>query len=88
MSSAPPNVAISAVNNSLSMYPTGEAQSIFKDVKVPIIAVNGDLDKTDIEANRRHMYSFDTVIIKIQIIFLCWQNLMNLTGDCRKQSVN
>ena len=64
MSSAPPSVAISAINNLVMMYPTGESTRIFKDIKVPVIAVNADLEATDIKANRRHMHSFDTVIIK------------------------
>lgn len=70
MSSAPPNVAISAINNLLSMFLTGESTKIFKDVKIPIIAVNGDLEPTNIEANRRHMYSFDTIIIENSDHFL------------------
>lgn len=64
MSSAPPRIAISAVNDLLSRYSTGESTEMFKGIKIPIIAVNADLEPTDIEANRKHMYSFDTIIIK------------------------
>jgi pimeloyl-ACP methyl ester carboxylesterase len=64
MSSAPPAVALSAMHEYLSQYITGEAAGIFDEIRVPIIDVNGELEPIDYEANRRHMYSFDTIVIE------------------------
>lgn len=64
MSSAPPAVALSAIHEYLSQYITGEAAGIFDEVRVPVIEVNGELEPIDYEANRRHMYSFDAIVIE------------------------
>jgi pimeloyl-ACP methyl ester carboxylesterase len=64
MSSAPPAVALSAMREYLSQYITGEAAGIFDEVRVPVVDVNGQLEPVDYEANRRHMYSFDTIVIE------------------------
>ena len=64
MSSAPPQVALSAINNMAYQFITGEAAKMFKDVKVPVITINGDLEPIEYEINRKHMLSFDAVVIK------------------------
>jgi pimeloyl-ACP methyl ester carboxylesterase len=64
MSSAPPAAALSAIHEYLSQYITGEAAGIFDEIRVPVIDVNGELEPVDYEANRRHMYSFDTIVIE------------------------
>jgi pimeloyl-ACP methyl ester carboxylesterase len=64
MSSAPPAVALSAMHEYLSQYITGEAAGIFDEVRVPVIDVNGQLEPIDYEANRRHMSSFDAIVIE------------------------
>ncbi|MFO7570307.1 MAG: alpha/beta hydrolase, partial [Smithellaceae bacterium] len=64
MSAAPPAVALSAMDEMLSQFITGEAAKIFEKVRVPVVCVNGDLWPVDFEANRRHMLSFDAIILK------------------------
>lgn len=64
MSAAPPDVAISAMREMLSDYMTGEAAAVFDNLEIPVVAVNADLWPTDIEVNRRHMHSFDAIIME------------------------
>lgn len=55
MSSAPSEVAISAVEN----YISGNAVEILKEVRVPIRAINSDMWPTNLETNRKHAVSFE-----------------------------
>jgi pimeloyl-ACP methyl ester carboxylesterase len=64
MSAAPPSVALSAINNMMSQYITGEAAKIFDGIRIPVISVNGDMWPVNYEANRRHMFSFDAIVLK------------------------
>ena len=64
MSAAPPNVALSAMTDMMSQYITGEAARIFEDIRIPVMTVNGDMWPVDYEANRRHMFSFDAIVLK------------------------
>jgi pimeloyl-ACP methyl ester carboxylesterase len=64
ISAAPPAVALSAMNNMISQYITGEAAKIFDVIRVPVITVNGDMWPVNYEANRRHMLSFDAIVLK------------------------
>jgi pimeloyl-ACP methyl ester carboxylesterase len=64
MSAAPPDVALSAMESMMSQYITGEAAKIFEDIRIPVMTVNGDLWPIDYEANRRHMFSFDAIVLK------------------------
>ena len=36
----------------------------FSEIRIPIITVNGDLWPINYEANRRHMFSFDAIVLK------------------------
>jgi pimeloyl-ACP methyl ester carboxylesterase len=64
MSSAPPAVALSAFYEMMSQYITGEAAKIFDKIRIPVITVNGDAWPVNYEANRRHMFSYDAIILK------------------------
>jgi pimeloyl-ACP methyl ester carboxylesterase len=64
MSAAPPAVALSAMKEMMSQYITGEAAKIFEQVRVPVVCVNGELWPVNYEANRRHMLSYDAIIVK------------------------
>jgi pimeloyl-ACP methyl ester carboxylesterase len=64
MSSAPPGVAISAMNEMMTQYITGEAAKLFKQIRIPVITVNGDHRPINYEANRRHMFSFNAIVLK------------------------
>jgi len=64
MSAAPPDVALSAMNNMLSDATSGDALAAFSGLELPIVAINADIWPTDIEANRQHQPRFDAVIIE------------------------
>ena len=63
MSSAPQAVALSAFEEMMTQYITGEAAKVFEQIQAPVICINGDLWPVNNEANRRHMKSFETIII-------------------------
>ncbi|MBU4525502.1 MAG: alpha/beta hydrolase [Desulfomicrobium sp.] len=64
MSAASPDVALSAMKDMMSQYITGEAARIFEDIRIPVMTVNGDMWPINYEANRRHMFSFDAIVLK------------------------
>jgi len=64
MSAAPPDVALSAMNELMMQYVTGDAARVFGQVRLPVVGVNGDLWPVNYEANRRHMLSFDAIVLK------------------------
>lgn len=64
VSSAPPAVALSAMNGMMSQYISGEAAKVFDKISIPVITVNGDLWPINYEANRRHMFSYDAIVLK------------------------
>jgi len=64
ISAASPAVALSAMNGLMSQYITGEAAKIFDEIRIPVMTVNGDMWPVDYEANRRHMSSFDAIVLK------------------------
>lgn len=62
--SAPPAVALSALNEYLNQYVTGEASGIFDKLRIPVITVNADMWPINYEGNRRHMFSYDAFVLK------------------------
>ncbi len=48
MSAAPPEVALSAMNEMMTQYITGEAAKLFADIRIPVVTVNGDQPLLDI----------------------------------------
>ena len=64
ISAAPPAVALSAMREMLLQYVTGEAAKIFDELRIPVLTVNGDLWPINYDANRRHMFSFDAIVLK------------------------
>jgi pimeloyl-ACP methyl ester carboxylesterase len=80
MSAAPPVVALSAMNEMLSQYITGELAKTFEDLRIPVVTVNGDQWPINYEANRRHMFSFDAIVLKETDHFL----MMDRPKECNK----
>lgn len=76
ISAAPKAIALSAMREMMSQYMTGEASKIFNEIRIPVIAVKGDLWPVDFAANRRHMASFEAVVLKQADHFL----MMNRPG--------
>jgi pimeloyl-ACP methyl ester carboxylesterase len=63
MSAAPPAVAMSAMNDMFSRYMNGQVPTLFDELEIPIMTVNADKWPVNLEANRRHMHSFDAIIL-------------------------
>ena len=63
MSAAPPAVAVSAMEEMTSQYVERQMAKTFDDVRLPIVAVNADMWPIDYEANRRHMLSFEAIVL-------------------------
>jgi pimeloyl-ACP methyl ester carboxylesterase len=64
VSAAHPAVALSAMNEMMTQYITGEAAKVFEKIRIPVITVNGDLWPINYEANRRHMFSYEAIVLK------------------------
>jgi pimeloyl-ACP methyl ester carboxylesterase len=64
MSSAPPRVALSAMEGMMSQYVSGEAAKVFEGLRIPVVTVNGDLWPINYEANRRHMFSYEAIVLE------------------------
>lgn len=65
MASAIPEVGIQSLANMMSQHLTGESYKVFDGLQVPVITIDGDLGiwPLNIEANKRHMKSFETFSI-------------------------
>jgi pimeloyl-ACP methyl ester carboxylesterase len=64
MSAAPPDVALSAMTDMMSRFITGEAAKLFEEIPIPVVTVNGDLWPINYEANRRHMHSYQAIVLE------------------------
>lgn len=64
MSSAPPEAAISSLEEYVEAIADKKTINLFREVKVPVICINADMWPTNTEANRRYMMSFDVKIMK------------------------
>ena len=64
MSSAPPSVAISAMEEYMKKSLKGETVQLFEKNHIPVIAVNADLWPTDVDANSKYMHSFEFFVIE------------------------
>ncbi|MBN1957832.1 MAG: alpha/beta hydrolase [Desulfuromonadales bacterium] len=84
MSAAPPHVALSAIEEMMTQYVTGNAAKIFEKVRIPIVAVNSDLWPINYEGNRRHMLSFDAIVLKETDHFLMMAHPENFNNALAK----
>jgi len=84
MSAAPPGVALSAMNEMMTQYISGEAAKVFSDIRIPVVTVNGDLWPVNYEANRRHMFSFDALVLKGADHFLMMDRPDNFNKALKK----
>ena len=64
MSAAPPAVALSAMREMMAQFISGDAAKVFEQVRVPVVSVNGDLWPIEYEANRRHMLSYEAIVLE------------------------
>ena len=63
MSAANPAVAMSAFRQMLTLYVQGAVATLFDAVPLPVVGIYADLWPVDAEANRRHMKSFEAIVL-------------------------
>ncbi len=63
MSAAPPAVAMSAMTEMMEQFITGDAARICDQVRVPVMSVNGSQWPINYEVNRKHMLSYDAIVL-------------------------
>lgn len=80
MAAAPTTIALSAMDEYLSYIMMEQFSQIFGKIQIPVITVHCDLWPIDYEANRRHMLSFDAIIIENSDHFL----MMNKADEFNK----
>ncbi len=86
MAAAPPVIALNAMEELMEQMITGDAAKVFDEIRIPVMTVNGDLWPIDYEANRRHMLSFEAIVVKGGDHFL----MMNRSAefnDALKQAI-
>lgn len=64
MSAARPDDAISALESMVRQYVTGEAAEIFDSIHIPVVTVNAGLWPVNYDGNRKHMYSYEAIVLK------------------------
>ncbi len=64
MAAAPLHLALSAMNEMMKHYVTGEVAVTFEQIRVPVVTVNGSLWPFNNEANPRHMMSYEAAVMK------------------------
>jgi len=77
MSAAPPAVALSALRETMQQYLTGEVAKLFEEVRLPVVTINADVWPINYEGNRRHMLSYEAIVIEGADHFL----MMNRPGE-------
>jgi len=64
MASAPPEVAVSAMRGYMDFWISGRGTSLFEELPLPVVGVCADLWPVNPEANRRHMHSFEAIVLE------------------------
>lgn len=64
MAAAPAEVAVSAMRGYLARWIAGAVPAIFEELPLPVVGVFSDLWPVDTEANRRHMHSFEAIVLE------------------------
>ena len=64
MAAAPAEVALSAMRGYMAQWITGAGPALFEELPLPVVAVCADLWPVDAEANRRHMHSFEAIVLE------------------------
>ena len=64
MAAAPPEVALSAIRGYMEQWITGAGPALFEELPLPVVAVCADMWPVNAEANRRHMQSFEAIVLE------------------------
>jgi hypothetical protein len=68
----------------MSQYITGEAAKMFDEIRMPVVTVNADLWPVNYEANRRHMFSYDAIVIEKADHFLMMDHVKEFNNALEK----
>ena len=61
---APPAAAVSAMYSYMDFWISGRGTSVFEELPLPVVGVCAGLWPTDAEANRRHMQSYESIVLE------------------------
>jgi len=64
MAAAPEEVAMSSMREYMAQWITGAGPALFEELPLPVVAVCADLWPVDAEANRRHIRSFEAIVLE------------------------
>jgi pimeloyl-ACP methyl ester carboxylesterase len=64
MAAAPKEAALSAMREYMAQWITGAGPAVFEQLPLPVVAVCADMWPVDAEANRRHMHSFEAIVLE------------------------
>ena len=64
MAAAPAEVALSAMRGYMAQWITGAGPALFEELPLPVVAVCADLWPVNAEANRKHMHSFEAIVLE------------------------
>lgn len=64
MAAAPKEVAVSAMREHMAQWITGAGPAVFEELPLPVLGVCADRWPVDAEANRRHMHSFEAIVLE------------------------
>ena len=64
MSSASKEVALSAMRGYLDHWISGAGPAVFEELPLPVVGVCSDMWPVDAEANRRHMHSYEAIVLE------------------------
>jgi len=64
MAAAPKEIAVSAMREYMVQWITGAGPAVFEELPLPVMGVCADLWPVDTEANRRHMHSFEAIVLE------------------------
>jgi len=64
MASAPAAVALSAMREYMAQWVSGAGPVVFEELPLPVVSVCADMWPVDVEANRRHMHSFEAIVLE------------------------
>ena len=84
IAAAPSAVALSAMDEMMDQYITGEAAKVFEQIRVPVVSVNGDMWSVNYEGNRRHMLSYEAIVLKGADHFLMMNRAEELNSALEK----
>ncbi|MFC2096668.1 alpha/beta fold hydrolase [Bacteroidota bacterium] len=87
MSAAPPAAALCAMEELMALSISGEAAQIYDEIRIPIVAVNTDMWPVNIEENRKHMHTFELIVINKADHFLMMSSPAEF-NKALKQAIN